>query len=190
MPPTESDARAQQPVLPTGGASSLQWLCRPYVQVPPLLLYQALALRGSVFVLEQQCLYPDLDGADPQALIVVGSLPAPGTPAKAGAAGAAELAGPVVATARILPPGSRFAEPSIGRVCVSLDYRGRGLGRELMAVAIGAARRHHPGHALRISAQSHLAAFYESLGFESASEPYLEDGIAHIDMVLAADAAA
>ena len=100
-----------------------------------------------------------------------------------------EFAGPVIATARILPPGTRFPEPSVGRVCVSPAYRGRGLGRELMTVAIGAARRHHPGHALRVSAQSHLAAFYESLGFEAASEPYLEDGIAHLDMLLAADAA-
>ena len=188
MPPTDPDIRARKPFPVPGANASLQWLCLPYVQVPPLLLYQALALRSSVFVLEQQCLYLDLDGADPQALIVIGTVPAPGTPAKAGSASSFDLAGPVVATARILPPGSRFAEPSVGRVCVALDYRGRKLGRELMTVSIGAARRQHPGHALRISAQSHLAAFYESLGFEAASEPYLEDGIAHLDMLLAAPA--
>ncbi len=173
----------------TGAPPLLQWLCLPYVQVPPLLLYQALALRSNVFVVEQQCLYLDLDGADPQALVVIGSLPTPGTPAKASTASALEHAGPVVATARILPAGSRFAEPSVGRVCVSLAHRGCGLGRELMNVAIAAARRHHPGHPLRIAAQTHLAAFYESLGFEPASEPYLEDGIAHVDMLLADGAA-
>lgn len=168
---------------------SPQWLCLPYVQVPPLLLYQALALRSSVFVLEQQCLYLDLDGADAQALIVAGIVRAPAAAGPAAAAGTpapAEMAGTVLATARILPPGTRFPEPSIGRVCVSPAHRGQGIGRELMTVAIAAARRHHPGHALRIAAQSHLAAFYESLGFAVASAPYLEDGIAHLDMLLAA----
>lgn len=159
------------------------------MQVPPLLLYQALALRSSVFVLEQECRYLDLDGADPQALIVVGTPPPPGTPARAGATSAAELAGPVIATARILPPGSRFDEPSIGRVCVAASSRGRGIGRELMTVALAAAQRHHAGHPLRLSAQSHLVAFYESLGFEPVSEPYLEDGILHVDMLYGGDAA-
>ncbi len=185
MLPTDSGSRVQKPSPSSPAMSSLQWLCVPYVQAPPLLLYQALSLRSRVFVLEQQCLYLDLDGADPQALIVIGSLPASGSPPKPGAG---ELAGPVMATARILPPAVRFAEPSIGRVCVSSSHRGQGIGRELMIVAIGAARRNHPGHTLRLAAQSHLAAFYESLGFERASEPYLEDGIAHIDMLLADDA--
>jgi ElaA protein len=164
----------------------LQWSCLPYVQAPPLTLYQALALRSSVFVLEQQCLYLDLDGADAQALIVAGSMQAP---CGAGATGhPADNAETVVATARILAPGTRFAEPSIGRVCVSAAHRGLGIGRELVTVSIAAARRHHPGHAVRIAAQSHLAVFYESLGFAADSAPYLEDGIAHVDMLLAAAA--
>ena len=130
-----------------------------------------LALRSRVFVVEQRCLYEDLDGADLDGLLLAASL---------------ERTGKVVATARILPPRSRFAEPSIGRVCLDLAWRGRGLGRQLMDFAIGCVREHHSGLPIRISAQAYLQPFYASLGFESVSETYLEDGIPHLEMLLAA----
>jgi ElaA protein len=153
--------------------SPAAWQCLPFAQVPALTLYQALALRSSVFVVEQRCVYQDLDGSDPQAWMVVGSLEH------------ADATAPVIATARVLPPGVRFAEPSIGRVCTAATHRRQGLGRRLMTIAIRCAREHHPGLAVRISAQAYLQDFYESLGFEALGPPYLEDGIAHRDMLLA-----
>jgi ElaA protein len=155
--------------------AATQWRCLPFAQVPAAMLYRALGLRSQVFVVEQQCLYQDLDGSDLDALLVIGSLPPPET-----GGDAAE----VIATARVLPPGARFAEPSIGRVCTAAAYRGEGLGRMLMKQAIRAARGHYPGLAIRISAQAYLQAFYESLGFAAVSAGYLEDGIPHLEMRL------
>jgi ElaA protein len=155
----------------------LEWACRPYAQLPPIVLYQALALRSCVFVVEQQCLYQDLDGLDPDALIVVGSVWRP------------DAAPEVVATARVLPPGARFTEPSIGRVCIAAARRRQGLGRALMEFAVLSTRVHHPHLAIRISAQGYLQAFYQSMGFEAVSPPYLEDGIPHVEMCLGACAA-
>ena len=154
-----------------------QWRCLPFAQVPPTTLYRVLRLRSSVFVVEQQCIYLDLDGSDMDALLVIGSLP--GTEPDAGAPD-----GGLVATARVLPPGTRFPEPSIGRVCTSARHRHRGLGRMLMNVAIRCAREHHPGLAIRISAQAYLQAFYGSMGFEAVSSMYPEDGIPHLEMRL------
>ena len=177
-------------VDPQRTEATLQWRCSPFDAVPPALLYRALALRSSVFVVEQRCIYQDLDGSDLRALLVTGSLC--GTPVSrahegpggAGPAADADADAEVVATARVLPPGSRYAEPSIGRVCTSAAHRRLGLGRMLMTYAIGVTREHHPGLAIRISAQAYLQAFYASLGFEPVSQPYLEDGIAHLQMRL------
>ena len=148
----------------------LRWACLPFAQVPAPTLYQVLALRSRVFVVEQRCLYEDMDGADIDALLLIGAL---------------ERTGEVVATARVLHPGSRFAEPSIGRVCLDPAWRARGAGRRLMELAIGCARERYPGLPIRISAQAYLQPFYTSLGFDAASEPYLEDGIPHLEMLLA-----
>ena len=133
------------------------------------MLYQVLALRSRVFVVEQRCLYEDMDGADPGALLLAGIL---------------EESGQVVATARILPPRSRFVEPSSGRVCLDPGGRGRGWGRLLVDFAIGCAREHHPGLPIRISAQAYLQRFYAGFCFEAVSELYLEDGIPHLEMLL------
>jgi ElaA protein len=75
---------------------------------------------------------------------------------------------------------------SIGRVVTSPAARGTGLGRELVAQGIALAQRLHPGHAIRIGAQAHLEAFYAGFGFVTVSEPYDEDGILHVDMLLSA----
>jgi ElaA protein len=152
-----------------------QWRCQPLGELPAIMLYRALALRSSVFVVEQGCIYQDADGSDLDALLVIGSLPGTGD-------GVNE--GEVVATARVLPPGSRYAEASIGRVCTSAGHRGRGLGRMLVAFAIDVARTHHPRHGVRISAQAYLERFYRSFGFEPVSPQYLEDGIPHLEMRL------
>jgi ElaA protein len=135
-------------------------------------LYAMLALRQEVFVLEQTCLYPDIDGLDPGAQHLLGWREVDGK---------AEL----VAHLRCLAPGAKYEEMSIGRVVTSPAARGSGLGRALVAQGIALAQQLHPGHAIRIGAQAHLEAFYRSFGFVTVSEPYDEDGIMHIDMLLA-----
>lgn len=128
-------------------------------------LHDLLALRARVFVVEQACVYLDIDGEDLGAhhvLAVEGSV--------------------LVACARILPPGARFDEPAIGRVVVAPEARGRGLGRALMREAMDAAYALHGPVPLVLSAQAHLEAFYASLGFLACGPPYEEDGIPHVEM--------
>lgn len=173
--------RGSLPLLVIGSETQAvgptQWRCLPFAQVPAPLLYRAMSLRSQVFVVEQQCIYQDLDGLDLEALMLIGTA-------------SADPQAEVVAAARVLAPGTRFAAaPSIGRVCTSPGYRRRGLGRMLMAFAIDCTRRHHPGLPIRISAQAYLRWFYESLGFVVVSPAYLEDGIEHLEMLLAADQA-
>lgn len=129
--------------------------------------------RQLVFAIEQQCIYLDADGCDAQSFHL--------------AAWAAE--GPVpLAYARVVAPGVKYAEPSIGRVITTEAARGTGLGRELVRRAIGHARQAYPGQGIRISAQSRLERFYAGYGFEIVGERYMEDGIPHTEMLLPAAA--
>jgi len=130
-------------------------------------LYALLKLRVDVFVVEQACAYPELDGEDADALhlrLLIN----------------AETA----AYARILP--ATHAGPRIGRVLVSPNQRGKRLGEAVMREAIRACEAHFPGQPISLSAQSHLERFYHSLGFAPISAEYVEDGIPHIDMRRAA----
>jgi len=86
---------------------------------------------------------------------------------------------------RVLDPGRKFAEPSIGRVLTVAPYRGIGFGRTLMAEGIARTRRAWPERTVRIAAQQRLERFYANLGFRTAGAPYEEDAIAHVDMLLA-----
>lgn len=129
-------------------------------------LYAVFAAREAVFVVEQQCAYQELDGLDLDARHLIGW-----------------SGGELAAYLRVLGPGVRFAEPSIGRVLTSQAFRGSGLGRELVARALTYVDERHPARGTRISAQAHLERFYHSFGFEVASAPYLEDGIPHIEML-------
>jgi len=151
----------------------ITWQWSGFADLTVAQLYAMLALRQEVFVLEQTCLYPDIDGLDPGAHHLLGWRDAGGKP---------EL----VAHLRCLAPGAKYAEMSIGRVVTSPAARGSGLGRELVAQGIALACRLHPGHAIRIGAQAHLEAFYAGFGFVTVSEPYDEDGILHVDMIRAA----
>ena len=145
----------------------VNWQALPYQQLSRDQLYAILNARVAVFVVEQDCPYQDVDGLDPAGIHVIGSL----------------SDGQVLAYARVLPPGKRFAEPSIGRVLTTGVGRGRGLGRELMERSLTVAGEYFPGQAIRISAQQYLVAFYTSLGFETVRGPYPEDGIPHLEMV-------
>ncbi|TQK05298.1 GNAT family N-acetyltransferase [Herbaspirillum sp. SJZ107] len=152
----------------------IEWQWSRFADLTAAQLYEMLALRQQVFVLEQTCLYPDIDGLDPGAHHLLGWRTVNGK---------RELA----ATLRCLAPGAKYAEMSLGRVVTSPAMRGTGLGRELVAQGIACAVRLHQGHAIRIGAQAHLENFYGSFGFVTVSAPYDEDGIMHIDMIRAAE---
>jgi len=138
-------------------------------------LYEALAARQQVFAVEQHCAFLDADGHDAHAWHLLGWVGHPGTQRLA-------------AYLRVLDPRRKFAEPSIGRVLTLQPYRGVGLGRLLMAEGMARTAKAWPRHAIRIAAQQRLEAFYASLGFRTASPPYDEDGIAHVDMLREAEA--
>jgi ElaA protein len=127
--------------------------------------------RQAVFGVEQQCAFMDADGLDERAYHLAAWSPVQREP---------------LAYARLLEPGAKYAEASIGRVVTSRVARGRGLGRETMVRAIAHAAETWPGAAVRIAAQSRLESFYASFGFVVAGERFLEDGIDHTEMVRAA----
>ncbi|UDF29308.1 UNVERIFIED_ORG: GNAT family N-acetyltransferase [Roseateles sp. XES5] len=127
-------------------------------------LYALLRLRVDVFVVEQACAYPELDGKDMAALHL-----------------RLLIDGDTAAYARLWQPEGK--PPRIGRVLVAPDHRGKRLGDALMQEAIGACETHFPGMPIALSAQSYLEHFYRSLGFSPTSEEYVEDGIPHIDMI-------
>lgn len=145
-----------------------QWLA--FNDIPGADLYAVLYQRQQVFVLEQQCLYPDIDGYDLAAHHLLGWRSADGK---------REL----VAYLRCLAPGAKYEEMSLGRVLTTQAARGGGIGRQLVEQGIRLAERQHPGHHFRIGAQARLEQFYNSLGFKTVTAPYDEDGIMHIDMV-------
>jgi ElaA protein len=130
-------------------------------------VYAVLAARVAVFVVEQNCPYQDLDGLDGVAEHLI-------------AWSGADVAGYL----RVLGPGTRFDDPSIGRIITTQPFRGSGLGREVVAKGIERTRQLYPGRPVRISAQRYLEKFYGEFGFVVASQPYLEDDIPHIEMVL------
>ena len=150
----------------------ITWRCAPFDQLTPREIHDMLQARSAAFVVEQDCVFLDIDGIDPQCWHLVGY-----------AASSNGEEAILVATARLVPPGTKFAEPSIGRVVTTSAVRGTGLGRALMREAISHAQRLWPRRALRVAAQQHLEKFYASLGFAAASPPYMEDGIAHVDML-------
>ncbi|WHO71330.1 GNAT family N-acetyltransferase [Rhizobium sp. BT03] len=129
-------------------------------------LYDLLKMRVDVFVVEQNCAYPELDGKDIDALHL-----------------RLMESGELLASARILKPHEPQEPSKIGRVVVSPAHRGKRLGDTLMSEAITACERLYPANPIALSAQAHLRRFYEAFGFAVASEEYLEDGIPHIDMV-------
>jgi ElaA protein len=147
----------------------VRWSLVPFDHIAPADLYDALALRERVFIVEQQCVFLDTDGVDCHSWHLLGRT----------------ADGALTAYLRIVPPGRRFAEPSIGRVVTAPEVRRNGLGRVLMNEGIRRTAELFPGQPIKISAQRYLKDFYGSLGFVTDSEPYDEDGIPHINMVLA-----
>jgi ElaA protein len=147
----------------------IQWDIKTFNQLTAGELYELLKLRVDVFVVEQTCPYPELDGKDihDDTLHV-----------------AVRLADQtLVAYLRILAPEVSYPGVSFGRVVTKKDFRGRGLSHDLIKKAFELIRVNWPGIPIQIGAQEYLRAFYQSHGFEAISKVYLEDGIPHIDMV-------
>ena len=128
-------------------------------------LYQIIQLRIAVFIVEQDCPYPDLDDMDQDAQHLW-----------------VEDAGEIVCYLRVNPAGSRFSEPSLGRIVTKKSHRNRGLAEKLIKKAIDLVCEKE-SRAIRISAQCYLEKYYEKFGFIKASEEYLEDNIPHIEML-------
>ncbi|MES2901446.1 MAG: GNAT family N-acetyltransferase [Pseudomonadota bacterium] len=147
-----------------------QWQCSAFNDLSVGDLYQVLQQRQDVFILEQTCFYQDFDGFDQAAHHLLGWISVDGQ---------RQLG----AYLRILAPGAKYTEMSLGRVLTSRAARGSGIGRELLAQGIAHAERLHPGHRIRIGAQRYLEKFYSGFGFVTFSEPYDEDGIMHVDML-------
>ena len=134
-------------------------------------MYHILQLRSEVFVVEQTCVYQDLDGKDthPHVKHVF-------------VKDDASAQNPMVAYARLLPQGVSYADVSMGRIVLAPEFRGEGLGRQFIAHCIKHTLQCWTSHAITIGAQSHLSDLYQEFGFVEVSEHYLEDGILHVDM--------
>ena len=144
----------------------LKWITKNFEELTNLELYNILALRTEVFIVEQDCPYQECDGNDEIAIHLFGT-----------------LNDKIVAYTRILPTGIAYETPSIGRVVTHQSIRGKGLGYELMEKAIECCYQKFGVNPITISAQEHLEKYYGKLGFTKASEMYLEDDIPHIKMI-------
>ena len=147
--------------------TALRWEWRSFDDLDVPTLYALLQLRAAVFVVEQACAFQDLDDLDQPAWHCLG------------------WDGDVLAASqRCLPPGTPYAESSIGRIVTAPSHRGRDLGRELVARAIAFNHERWPAHPIRIGAQARLSHFYEGYGFVRVGDVYMEDGIEHVHMLL------
>ncbi|MDB5886046.1 MAG: GCN5-related N-acetyltransferase [Polaromonas sp.] len=146
--------------------SVIEWRYLAFDQLTASELYAVLQLRSEVFVVEQACIFQDMDGTDPQAMHLLGS-----------------MSSGLVAYARCFRAGIKFPEASIGRVVTRTAARGNGAGHATMKKAIACLTQERGLQAIRIGAQAHLADFYSRHGFEKSGQVYLEDGIDHIEML-------
>ncbi len=148
-------------------------------------LHDIFQARLEVFVVEQKCPFQDVDGADPECWHLMGFAHDALGPRRHGddESASAESRPRLVAYCRLVPPGTKFAEPSIGRVITVGAARRTGCGRELMRQAIAHTDKLWPGKALRIGAQCYLERFYAAFGFVTVGQPYDEDGIPHVEML-------
>lgn len=145
---------------------TLKWEIKKFHDLSPLELHDLLKVRVDVFVVEQECAYEEIDGKDPACWHLIGK----------------DSEGTVQATTRIAPQAVIYPELSIGRVAVSLPFRGLKLGKKMMELSIDFAEQELNVDSIKIAAQLYLKKFYSDLGFEQISDVYPWDGIDHIDM--------
>lgn len=144
----------------------IEWQCLKFQALSAEQLFAVLKARQEVFIIEQNCIYPDIDEGDRLGLHVLGCCD-----------------GELQLYTRILPAGFRFDEISIGRVLTRDKVRGQGLGHHLLQQTLLEVEREYGSAPIRISAQAHLQAYYEAYGFVVGSKPYDEDGIPHLEML-------
>ncbi|MFC7356182.1 GNAT family N-acetyltransferase [Jejudonia soesokkakensis] len=137
-----------------------------FSELTTIELHDLLQLRSEVFVVEQKCVYQDIDGKDLNALHVIGT-----------------KEGKIVAYTRCFKPGYYFSEAAIGRVVVLESERKFGYGHDIMKASKKAIKNRFATESIKLSAQTYLIKFYQSHGFEPIGEEYLEDGIPHIAMI-------
>lgn len=140
--------------------------CSRLENLSGLETHEMLKAREAVFVIEQSCLYQEADDYDLNAWHLIG-----------------RIHNTFAAYARVVDPEVRYPEPSIGRVMIVKEFRGKGLGTLLMQKAIKFTKSKYPAKGVKISAQSYLRDFYATLGFHQVGEEYLEDNIPHISMI-------
>jgi ElaA protein len=152
-------------------SATVQWRCLPFAALSADTLYRLLRLRSEVFVVEQACVFQDMDGLDAACMHLLGEVVA--------ADGSVNLQ----ASTRLVPAGVGFEEASIGRVVTAPSARGGGIGHTLMAESVRQLIALWGPQPIRIGAQAHLERFYHRHGFVSDNKPYIEDGIPHIEML-------
>ena len=137
-----------------------------FLEISTLELYDILQLRSEVFVVEQDCVYLDIDGKDQKALHLIG-----------------KINNQIVAYTRCFAPGDYFKQASIGRVVVKNNFRGAHYGDLIMEASLQAITTYYGLVSIKISAQTYLTSFYNKHGFKQVGTSYLEDGIPHIAML-------
>ena len=145
----------------------MKFISKNFIHLSTKELYAILQLRAEVFVVEQDCVYQDIDGKDQKALHILGL-----------------KNDKIVAYTRVFKSGDYFDTASIGRVVIAKNQRKFGYGHDLMTASIQAIQIHFRENKITISAQKHLKKFYEFHGFKKVGDEYLEDGIPHIRMIL------
>ncbi len=138
-------------------------------EMSSLELHHLYKLRTDIFVVEQKCAYPEVDDCDLAAFHTL-----------------LFSDGELLACARLLPPGQNYPQPSIGRVAVREDVRGRGYAREVFRQTLHLAAELHPRKEIKVQAQTYLEPFYQAFGFKTISDPYPDFGVMHVDMILPA----
>lgn len=146
--------------------SNIIWKIKTFEEFTVPELYNVLKARINVFVVEQNCPYPDLDDYDQKAVHIW-----------------AEQGGEVLANCRIFDKGIKYPEASIGRVLTTEKARGKNLGKQLIGYAIETIEARFRTDEIRISAQDYLLKFYGEFGFEDTGKKYLEDDIPHTEML-------
>ncbi|MDQ0339685.1 ElaA protein [Caldalkalibacillus uzonensis] len=145
----------------------MSWTLKRFEELSTYELYRILQERVKIFVVEQECPYPEIDGHDLKAYHLY-----------------KEDNEEIAAYLRILPPHTVYPEASIGRVIVKKEHRGKGYAKEMLVQAINFIHRELGESTIKIQAQHYLEQFYGSFGFKTISDVYLEDGIPHVDMLL------
>jgi len=146
----------------------MKWILKKFEELTLEELYSILQLRNEVFVVEQNCVYQDVDNLDKQAWHLMGWQETQ-----------------LMAYTRIIPPGIKYKEPAIGRVVISMAIRNKGVGKDLMNQSIDACEKLFGNTSVTLNAQLYLKRFYESLGFVPVSDVFPEDGIEHVKMTRA-----